>query len=254
MDIKNSTAIVTGGASGMGAATARMLSRHGAKVAIFDMNKEAAEKIAAEIKGLAVQCDVTNEESVNAAVTETTKKLGAARICINCAGIVHGRRMVNQQGIMPLAEFRKVIEVNLIGSFNVMSHAVAAMSTLEPIGDSGERGVVINTASVAAFEGQIGQTAYSSSKGGIVSLTLPAAREMAQFGIRVMTISPGLVDTPMFDKIPPEARASLGAMVPFPKRLAHPEEYAMLAMQIIENPMLNGEVIRLDGALRMQPK
>jgi NAD(P)-dependent dehydrogenase (short-subunit alcohol dehydrogenase family) len=254
MDIKNSTAIVTGGASGMGAATARMLSRHGAKVAIFDMNKEAAEKIAAEINGFAVQCDVTNEESVNTAVTETTKKLGAARICINCAGIVHGRRMVNQQGIMPLAEFRKVIEVNLIGSFNVMSHAAAAMSTLEPIGDSGERGVVINTASVAAFEGQIGQTAYSSSKGGIVSLTLPAAREMAQFGIRVMTISPGLVDTPMFDKIPPEARASLGAMVPFPKRLARPEEYAMLAMQIIENPMLNGEVIRLDGALRMQPK
>jgi len=254
MDIKNCAAIVTGGASGMGAATARMLSKHGAKVALFDMNKDLAEKVAAEIHGIAIQCDVTNEESVAAAVAETTKQLGAARICINCAGIVHGRRMVSQQGIMPLAEFRKVIEVNLIGSFNVMSHAAAAMMTLDPVGDSGERGVVINTASVAAFEGQIGQTAYSSSKGGIVSLTLPAARELAQFGIRVMTISPGLVDTPMFDKLPAEARASLGAMVPFPKRLARPEEYAMLAMQIIENPMLNGEVIRLDGALRMQPK
>jgi len=254
MDIKNNIAIVTGGASGMGAATARMLSKHGAKVAIFDMNKEAAEKVAAEIKGIALQCDVTNEENVAAAVASVTKQIGTARICINCAGIVHGRRMVNQQGVMPLAEFRKVIEINLIGSFNVMSHAAEAMTKLDTVNDSGERGVVINTASVAAFEGQIGQTAYSSSKGGIVSLTLPAARELAQFGIRVMTISPGLVDTPMFDKIPPEARASLGAMVPFPKRLAHPEEYAMLAMQIIENPMLNGEVIRLDGALRMQPK
>jgi NAD(P)-dependent dehydrogenase (short-subunit alcohol dehydrogenase family) len=254
MNIKDCVAIVTGGASGMGAASARMLSKQGAKVALFDMNKEAADKVAAEIHGMAIQCDVTNEESVAAAVAAVAKEWGAARVCINCAGIVHGRRMVNQQGTMPLAEFRKVIEVNLIGSFNVMSHAAAAMMPLDPIGESGERGVIINTASVAAFEGQIGQTAYSSSKGGIVSMTLPAARELAQFGIRVMTISPGLVDTPMFDKLTPETRASLGAMVPFPKRLAHPEEYAMLAIQIIENPMLNGEVIRLDGALRMQPK
>lgn len=254
MEIKNCAAIVTGGASGMGAATARMLSQHGAKVAVFDLNKEAAEKIAKEINGVGIQCDVTQAESVKNAVSLAEQHHGNARICINCAGIVHGRRMVNKQGVMPLDEFRKVIEINLIGSFNVMSHAAAGMTTLSPLGDSEERGVIINTASVAAFEGQIGQTAYSSSKGGIVSLTLPAARELAQFGIRVMTISPGLVDTPMFEKISEEARASLAKMVPFPHRLAKPEEYAMLAIQIIENPMLNGEVIRLDGALRMQDK
>lgn len=254
MDIKDSIAIVTGGASGMGAATAKLLSQCGAKVALFDLNKEVADKKAADIGGIAVACDVTQAESVEIAVDEVVKKLGVPRILINCAGIVHGRRMVNKQGAMPLDEFRKVIEINLIGSFNVMRVTANAMMNLEPIGDSEERGVIINTASVAAFEGQIGQTAYSASKGGIVSLTLPAARELAKFGIRVMTISPGLVDTPMFDKIPPEARASLGAMVPFPKRLAHPEEYALLARQIIENPMLNGEVIRLDGALRMQPE
>ena len=254
MEMKNCSAIITGGASGMGAATARMLSKNGVKVALFDLNVDAAAKIAAEVNGIAVKCDVTSAESVQAALAEAQKQQDIARIIINCAGIVHGRRMVNQQGVMPLDEFRKVIEINLIGSFNVMSQAAAAMIPLSTIGDSEERGVIINTASVAAYEGQIGQTAYSSSKGGIVSLTLPAARELAQFGIRVNTISPGLVDTPMFEKISPEARASLAAMVPFPKRLARPEEYAMLAMQIIENPMLNGEVIRLDGALRMQAK
>ncbi len=254
MELQNCAAIVTGGASGMGAATARMLSQQGVKVAIFDLNKEAAEKIAADIHGIAIACDITQADSVKHAVSEAQKNHGAARICINCAGIVHGRRIVNQQGVMPLDEFRKVIEINLIGSFNVMSHAAQGMMSLPPVGDSDERGVIINTASVAAFEGQIGQAAYSASKGGIVSLTLPAARELAQFGIRVMTISPGLVDTPMFDKISPEARASLAAMVPFPKRLAKPEEYAMLVKQIIQNPMLNGEVIRLDGALRMQAK
>ncbi|MBX3709171.1 MAG: SDR family NAD(P)-dependent oxidoreductase [Gammaproteobacteria bacterium] len=254
MEIKNCAAIITGGASGMGAATARMLSQHGVKIALFDLNKEAASKIASEINGIAISCDVTQPDSVQAAITIAQQQHGPARIWINCAGIVHGRRMVNQQGAMPLDEFRKVIEINLIGSFNVMSQAAAAMIPLSVISDSEERGVIINTASVAAFEGQIGQTAYSASKGGIVSLTLPAARELAQFGIRVMTISPGLVDTPMFEKISPEARASLASMVPFPKRLARPEEYAMLVMQIIENPMLNGEVIRLDGALRMQPK
>lgn len=253
MEIKNCAAIVTGGASGMGAATAKKLSQLGAKVALFDLNKEAAEKIAAEINGIAIQCDVTNPESVDAALAAAQKQHGAARICINCAGIVHGRRMVNQQGPMPLDEFRRVIEINLIGTFNVMSRAAAQMFPLPELAD-GERGVIINTASVAAFEGQIGQTAYSSSKGGIVALTLPAARELAQFGVRVMTIAPGLVDTPMFDKISPEARASLSAMVPFPKRLAKPSEYAALAVQIIENTMLNGEVIRLDGGIRMQPK
>lgn len=254
MEIKDCAAIVTGGASGMGAATAKLLSSLGAKVALFDLNKDAAEKVAADIQGLAVSCDVTNADSVEAAIAAAQARHGAARICINCAGIVHGRRMINQQGAMPLDEFRKVIEINLIGTFNVMRLAAAGMIPLATVGESEERGVIINTASVAAYEGQIGQTAYATSKGGIVSLTLPAARELAQFGIRVNTIAPGLVDTPMFEKISPEARASLAASVPFPKRLAHPSEYAMLAKQIIENAMLNGTVIRLDGALRMQPK
>ncbi len=254
MEIQQCAAIVTGGASGMGAATARLLSRLGAKVALFDLNVEAAQKIAADIQGIAITCDVSREESVTEAIKKAEEQHGPARICINCAGIVHSRRMVNQQGPMPLDEFRKVIEINLIGTFNVMRLAAAHMIPLSTMGESAERGVIINTASVAAFEGQIGQTAYGTSKGGIVSMTLPAARELSQFGIRVMAIAPGLVDTPMFEKIPPEARRALADTVPFPKRLAHPEEYAMLARQIIENPMLNGEVIRLDGALRMQAK
>lgn len=254
MQIKNSAIIVTGGASGMGAATARLLSKQGAKVALLDLNKEAAEKIANQIHGQAIYCDVTQAESVESAIALAAEHHGPARACINCAGIVHSRRMVNQQGSMPLEEFRRVIEINLIGTFNVMRIAAAAMIPLTVQADTEERGVIINTASVAAYEGQIGQTAYSASKGGIVSITLPAARELAQFGIRVMTIAPGLVDTPMFEKISPEARAALAASVPFPKRLARPEEYAHLVQQIIENAMLNGEVIRLDGALRMQAK
>lgn len=254
MRIKNHAAIVTGGASGMGAATAKMLSENGAKVALLDLNVEHADKIAKEINGIAIKCDVTNAENVEAAIKNAQEKQGIATICINCAGIVHARRMVSQQGPMPLDEFRRVIEINLIGSYNVMRLAAAAMMNATPDPESEERGVIINTASVAAFEGQIGQTAYSASKGGIVSLTLPAARELAQSGIRVVTIAPGLVDTPMFEKISPEARASLAAMVPFPKRLAKPEEYASLAIHIIQNTMINGEVIRLDGAIRMQPK
>lgn len=254
MEIKNCAAIVTGGASGMGAATAKMLSDRGAKVTILDMNKEAADKIAQSLQAKAIQCDVTQADQVEAAIKEAESYFGPARICVNCAGIVHSRRMVNQQGAMPLDEFRKVIEINLIGTFNVMRIAAAAMIPLTPVGDSLEHGIIINTASVAAYEGQIGQTAYAASKCAIVGLTLPAARELAQFGIRVMTIAPGLVDTPMFAKIPDEARASLAANVPFPKRLAHPEEYAQLVQTIIENAMLNGEVIRLDGALRMQAK
>lgn len=254
MEIKNCSAIVTGGASGMGAATAKILRQAGAKVALFDVNSQAIEAMANEIDAFGVVCDVTDSKSVESAIERVNATFGPARICINCAGIVKGKRMVGQQGPMPLEEFRQVIEINLIGTFNVMRLAAASMMTLEPMGDSHERGVIINTASVAAYEGQIGQTAYSASKGGIVSLTLPAARELAQFGIRVMTIAPGLVDTPMFEKIPPEARESLGNMVPFPKRLARPEEFGMLAMHIIENVMLNGEVIRLDGGIRMQPK
>lgn len=254
MIIKNTPVIISGGASGMGAATARLLSAAGAKVAIFDKNIELAKKLATEIQGLAVECDVTNEESVLNAVTVASDMHGHARICVNCAGIIHSRRMVNQAGPMPLSEFEQVIKVNLIGSFNVMRIVANAMMPLEPIGHDKERGIIINTTSVAAYEGQIGQTAYSASKGGIVGLTLPAARELAQFGIRVMAIAPGLINTPMFDKLTPDAKTSLENMVPFPKRLGLPEEYAQLAKSIIENIMLNGSVIRLDGALRMQAK
>jgi NAD(P)-dependent dehydrogenase (short-subunit alcohol dehydrogenase family) len=253
MDIKNQAAIITGGASGMGLATARLLAANGAKVALFDLNLDAAQTVANELGGVAIQCDVANEESVKKAILAAEDKHGIARICVNCAGIVHGRRMVNQEGAMPLDEFSRVININLVGTFNVMRLAAASMINLPVLADK-ERGIIINTASVAAYEGQIGQTAYSASKGGIVALTLPAARELASMGIRVMTIAPGLVDTPMFQKISPEAREALNAMVPFPKRLAKPEEYAALAKHIIENSMLNGEVIRLDGALRMQAK
>lgn len=254
MEIKNCIAIVTGGASGMGAATARLLAKNGAKVAIFDMDLQRAEMIAKEINGIALPCNVSDAKQVEDAVAAVNLKLGPARICVNCAGVVKGKRMVGQSGPMALDEFRQVIEINLIGTFNVMRIAAHAMMSLDPIGTSHERGIIINTASVAAFDGQIGQTAYSASKGGIVSLTLPAARELAQFGIRVMTIAPGLVNTPMFEKISPEARAALESSVPFPKRLAEPNEFAKLAQHIIENEMLNGEVIRLDGALRMPPK
>ena len=250
MEIKNCTAIITGGASGMGKATAQLLAHHGAKIALFDINEAAAKVTADELKGKAFHCDVSNQESVSNAMKMVESTLGVPRICINCAGIVYTRRMINKNGIMPLDDFRKVIDINLIGTFNIMSQAAAMMINL-PIHEQEERGVIINTASVAAFEGQIGQTAYSASKGGVVALTLPAARELAHFGIRVMTIAPGLVDTPMFAKLSPEAKASLESSVPFPKRLARPEEYAMLVKHIIDNSMLNGEVIRLDGALRM---
>lgn len=254
MEINQASVIITGGASGMGAATAALLAKQGARVAILDLNLAEAEKAAAHIGGYAFACDVTQPESVEKAIQAAKKVNGPARICINCAGVAHSRRMVNQQGPMPLDEFNRVIQINLIGTYNVMRLAAANMMALSPIGSSEERGVIVNTASVAAFEGQIGQTAYSASKGAIVSLTLPAARELAQFHIRVMTIAPGLVDTPMFAQLPAEARAALSTMVPFPKRLAHPEEYAILVQHIIENAMLNGEVVRLDGALRMQAK
>lgn len=251
MKISNTTAIITGGASGMGRATALHLAKLGALVVILDMNLERAEVVAKETHGLAMQCDITREDSVQHALDEIASRLEPARICINCAGIIHARRMNNKTGPMPLDEFRRVIEINLIGTFNMMRLVAATMIPLSAIGDSQERGIFINTASVAAFEGQIGQTAYSASKSGIVGLMLPAARELAPFGIRVMTIAPGLVDTPMFAQLSREARDALAKQVPFPKRLAFPEEYAMLAQQIIENPMLNGDVIRLDGALRM---
>lgn len=254
MEIKNISAIVSGGASGMGEATARALSKLGAKVAIFDININNAQKISKAIGGLAVECDITSEQSVMAALQTAKDAHGDARICINCAGIVNSRRMVDRQGPMPLADYRHIIEVNLLGTLNLMRLAAAHIIPLTPIGESLERGIFINTASISAYDGQIGQTAYSAAKGGIVSLTLPAAREFAQFGIRVMTIAPGLVDTPMFENLPEEARLALTNATPFPKRLATPGEFSALAIHIIQNPMLNGEVIRLDGALRMPAK
>jgi len=243
MQIKNTAAIVSGGASGMGAATVQLLTRLGAKVAIFDKNMSQAEQVAHETGGLALECDVTDEKSIISAQ-------GIAKICINCAGIVMAKRLVGKDGPLPLADFEKIISINLTGTFNLMRFAASHMSAGEP-DTFGNRGVIINTASVAAFEGQIGQVAYSASKGGIVAMTLPAARELARFGIRVMAVAPGLVDTPMFAALPPDARAKLAETVPFPGRLADPAEFAKLVQHIIENDMLNGSVIRLDGALRM---
>jgi NAD(P)-dependent dehydrogenase (short-subunit alcohol dehydrogenase family) len=253
MLVKGQAAIVTGGGSGLGAATARALARDGAKVAVFDINEANAKAVAAEIGGIAVKCDVSDASSGEAAVAATRQAHGAARILVNCAGIGTAGRIVGRNGPLPLDQFSRVINVNLVGSFNLMRLAAADMQKLDPLGD-GERGVIISTASVAAFEGQIGQAAYSASKGGIVALTLPAAREFAGMGIRVNAIAPGLFATPMMASLPPDVQQSLGASVPFPQRLGRPEEYARLALEIIANPMINGETIRLDGALRMQPR
>lgn len=254
MQVKGHAAIVTGGASGLGAATARALAKAGAKVAVFDVNEAGARDVAAEIGGVAVVCDVADAKSAEAAVGQARSAHGAARIAINCAGIGPATRIVGKDGApMPLDQFRRVIEINLIGSFNIMRLAAADMVGLEPLED-GERGVIISTASVAAFEGQIGQAAYSASKGGIVALSLPAAREFARSGIRVNAIAPGLFATPLLLGMPQNVQDSLAASVPFPSRFGKPEEYAATVLHIISNPMINGECIRLDGALRMQPK
>jgi NAD(P)-dependent dehydrogenase (short-subunit alcohol dehydrogenase family) len=253
VNVAGSAAIVTGGASGLGAATARRLSASGAKVAIFDRDGARAEAVAAEIGGVAAVCDVSDPDGVPAALERARAAHGDARIVVNCAGIGTAKRMIGRDGPMPLEEFERVIRVNLIGTLNVTRLATAAITALEPL-ESGERGVVVMTASVAAFEGQIGQAAYSASKGGIAALTLPLARELAQFGVRVLTIAPGLFQTPLLGELPPEAQASLGASIPFPKRLGTPEEYAALVLHCCENAYLNGETIRLDGALRLAPK
>ena len=253
MDVGNLSAVVTGGASGLGAATARALAEGGAKVAILDLNGDGAEAVAKDIGGIGVACDVTDAAGAEAALARIGEAIGTPRVCVNCAGIGVAERIVGRDGPMPLENYVRVITINLIGTFNVMRLAAAAMMKLEPL-DTEERGVVINTASVAAYDGQIGQAAYASSKGAIASLTLPAAREFARFGVRVMTIAPGLLETPMFDGLPDAAREALNALTVFPPRLGRPEEYASLAMHIIDNPLLNGEVIRLDGAIRLPPR
>ena len=239
-----------GGASGW---VQRQPAQAGAKVAILDLNLELAKQVASEIGGLAIACNVADANSAETAVAQARDAHGPARILVNCAGIGAAQRIVGREKAMPLEDFSRVIQVNLIGSFNLLRLAAADMSKLSALED-GERGVIISTASVAAYEGQIGQAAYAASKGGIVSLTLPAAREFAQFGIRVNAIAPGLFLTPLLQGLPKEAQDSLSASIPFPKRLGQPEEYAKLVLHIIDNIMLNGEVIRLDGALRMAPR
>jgi NAD(P)-dependent dehydrogenase (short-subunit alcohol dehydrogenase family) len=253
MDIKGHAAVVTGGASGLGAATASELARAGAKVTVMDVNLDGARALAGKIGGHAVACDVTNAEQSGAALKDARERHGAARILINCAGVGPAKRIVGRDGPMPLADFERVININLVGTFNMMRLVAADMQSLSPLAD-GERGIVIMTASVAAFEGQIGQAAYSASKGGVAALTLPAAREFAQFGIRVATIAPGIFETPMLMALPEEAQRSLAAAVPFPKLLGRPDQFAALARHIIENTYINGEVIRLDGALRLAPR
>ncbi len=254
MDVKGCAAIVTGGGSGMGAETGRFLAAAGAKVALLDVNLDGAKQAAGEIGGLALECNVADAASAQAAIAKARETHGPARICINCAGVAPAKRIVGRDGPMPLEDFTRVIDVNLVGTFNIMRLAAADMQTLDPVTESDERGVIICTASIAAFEGQIGQAAYSASKGGVVSLTLQAAREFASNGIRVVTIVPGLIATPMLLSMPKEVQESLAQQPPFPKRFGRPDEYAKLAMHIIDNEMINGDCIRLDGAIRMQPK
>jgi NAD(P)-dependent dehydrogenase (short-subunit alcohol dehydrogenase family) len=253
MELRNIPALVTGGASGLGSATAKLLANTGAKVAVLDVNIDLAENVASAIGGIAIQCDVADEASAKAAIEKAQRQHGVARVLVNCAGIGGASRIVGKEGPMPLENFEKIIKVNLVGSFNMMRLAATGMSVAVPLAN-GERGVIISTASVAAYEGQIGQAAYAASKGGIISLTLPAAREFAQFGIRVNAIAPGLFETPLLQGLSVEAKASLSASIPFPKRLGVADEYAKLVIHIVENEYLNGETIRLDGALRMQPK
>ena len=252
MKLTGVAAIVTGGGSGLGRATAEALAAKGAKVTVFDLNPAAAEEAAKAIGGLAVAGDVADEASAGAALAKAAAAHGAARVLVNCAGIGVAKRIAGRDGPHPLADFDKVVRVNLIGTFNMIRLAAAEMAKLEPI--DGERGIVISTASIAAYDGQIGQAAYSASKGGVVAMTLPIARELAQFGIRVNAIAPGIFMTPMMSGLPQPAQDSLGASVPFPARLGQPPEYAALAIHIIENGYLNGETIRIDGALRMAPR
>lgn len=256
MDIQKSVAVVTGGGSGLGEATARTLVARGASVAVLDLSKSNGAAIAQELGDRAtfLEADVTNDDQLAAALSQAVERFGAVHVAVNCAGIATaGRTLGKGNEPLNLGPFRKTIEVNLIGTFNVIRFVAAHMANNAP-GDDGERGVIINTASVAAFDGQIGQAAYSASKGGVVGMTLPIARDLSRTGIRCCTIAPGIFETPMLMGLPEPARQALGASVPFPQRLGRPAEYAALACQIIENTMLNGETIRLDGAIRMAPK
>lgn len=253
MEIGGQAAIVTGGGSGLGAATAQALAEVGARVTVLDANRDAAEAVAHRIGGLAATCDVADAAAATAALALAAQTHGPARLLVNCAGVGPAARIVGRDGAMPLERFEQVIRVNLVGTFNMLRLAAASMSALEPL-ESGERAVIINTASIAAYEGQIGQSAYAASKAGIIGLTLPAARELARAGVRVVTIAPGLMETPMFNAVPDEARKALADSVPFPARLGEPSEYAALVLHIVANRYLNGETIRLDGALRMAPR
>ncbi|WP_050479774.1 SDR family NAD(P)-dependent oxidoreductase [Herbaspirillum rhizosphaerae] len=254
MKLQGQAALVTGGASGLGAEVVRQLAQGGARVTILDVNIEGAQALAKEVGGHAAACDITDTASVEAALASARAAHGPARILINCAGIGGAKRLVGKDGVaMPLEDFSRIINVNLIGTFNMIRLAAAEMIAQEPLED-GERGVIVATASVAAYDGQVGQAAYAASKGGITSLTLPLARDLAQFGVRVMTIAPGLFLTPLLYKLPEEVQQSLAASIPFPKRLGKAEEFAHLAVHIVGNLSLNGEVIRLDGALRLPPR
>ncbi len=254
MEINNKTvAIVTGGASGLGAATATILSASGIQVAIFDTDIDRARSFSNEIGAFAFDCDVSSEKIAQDCINKVSIELGVPRILVNCAGIGTPKRIVGKQGVMPLEEFQKIINVNLVGSFNIIRLVAEKMMTLDPLED-GQRGVIISTASIAAFEGQIGQAAYAASKGGIVSLTLPAAREFASYGIRVNAIAPGVFSTPLVEALPEEAKLSLAQSIPNPKRLGKPSEFAKLVLHIIENDYINGETIRIDASLRLQSK
>mgnify|MGYP001545486390 CR=1 FL=1 len=253
MNVKDIPAIVTGAASGLGRASALALREAGAHVTLIDLNAAGVAAAAHDTGGLGIACDVTDASSAEAAVAQAAAVHGPARILVNCAGVAPAARIVGRSGPASLQDFSRVIGVNLIGTFNMMRLVAAGAAQLDPLA-GGERGVIVSTASVAAFEGQVGQAAYAASKAGVVGLTLPAARELAAFGIRVCAIAPGIFETPMMSAMPQEVQDALGRSVPFPPRLGRPEEYAMLLMAIIANPMLNGETIRLDGAIRMQPK
>ena len=253
MRFEGAAAIVTGGGSGLGAATAQVLATLGARVTVLDLNEATAMEVARRIGGRAQACDVSDPHSAAGAVAAATAAHGSARVLVNCAGVATAGRIVGRDGPMPLEAFSRVIGVNLIGTFNMLRLVAAEMTGLDA-DEGGERGVIVNTASIAGYEGQVGQAAYAASKAGVIGLTLPAARELARSGIRVMTIAPGLMETPMMAGLPPDVQASLGASVPFPARLGRPEEYAALVVHICANGLLNGEVIRLDGALRMAPR